>query len=76
MLRHRLRDRYVRIDAVQSKEQERILGLDVATEAAQQTIRALASNTVQDTINNSMLQQILSTKAAPVRFFHKVAEQG
>jgi patatin-like phospholipase/acyl hydrolase len=76
MLRHRLRDRYVRIDALQSKEQERILGLDVATEAAQQTIRALASNTVQDTINNSMLQQILSTQATPVRFFHRVAEQG
>lgn len=73
MLQHRLQDRYVRLDAIQSKEQERILGLDVATENAQKTVRALASSTVQENINNPMLQEILRTKAPSVKYYHKVS---
>ena len=76
MLRHRLGDRYVRIDAVQSKEQEQMLGLDVATEIAKKTIRAIASNIVQENINIPMLQEMLNTKAAPVRFLYTPAKEG
>ena len=71
MLRHRLADRYVRLDAIQSKEQERILGLDVATEEAQKTIRALASATIQENINNRVLQEMLQNKAEATKFYHK-----
>jgi hypothetical protein len=34
ILRHKLGERYLRVDTEQSKEQERNLGLDVASEAA------------------------------------------
>jgi uncharacterized protein len=73
ILRHKLGERYLRVDAEQSKEQERDLGLDVATEAAQRTIRGLAQATVQDVLNNSMLNQILSRKADAPVFYHRVA---
>jgi predicted acylesterase/phospholipase RssA len=55
MMRHRLDSRYLRLDAIQSKEQELSLGLDVATLDAQKTIMALAESTLQDNINNSIL---------------------
>jgi hypothetical protein len=45
--RHRLGSRYVRIDAEQSREQERALSLDTAHPDAQRTIRAMAAVTVQ-----------------------------
>jgi predicted acylesterase/phospholipase RssA len=55
MMRHRLGDRYLRLDADQSKEQERHLALDVATADAQKTIRGLAGATVQSNINDPRL---------------------
>ena len=70
MLRHRLGGRYVRLDAAQSKEQERILGLDVATVAAQKTIRALAAATAQESISDAMLQDMLRYDAPSPRFYH------
>lgn len=74
MLRHRLGDRYVRLDTAQSKEQERMLGLDVATDEAQKTIRALAAATVQENINNPMLQEMLGDQAQDAKYYHKVSE--
>lgn len=74
MLRHRLGDRYVRLDAIQSKEQERILGLDVATDEAQITIRALAAATVQESINNVVLQEMLKSEAAEPKFHHRISQ--
>jgi uncharacterized protein len=75
ILRHKLGEQYLRIDAEQSKEQERDLGLDVATDATQRTIRGLAKATVQDFLNNKTLNQILSRKAeAPVFYYRTAAE--
>lgn len=74
MLQHRLANRYLRLDAIQSKEQERMLGLDVATNEAKQTIRALASATVQGAINNPLLQDMLRNRAAAPQFHHSVTK--
>lgn len=74
MLRHRLADRYLRLDAVQSKEQERILGLDVATDEAQKTIRALASATLQENINDPLLDEMLKNQAPDTKLYHKIEE--
>jgi uncharacterized protein len=76
VIRHKLGGRYVRIDEEQSKEQGRDLGLDVATESASKTIRALAASTTQEVLNNTTLMEILSRKADPPIFYHRVAHQG
>lgn len=70
MLRHRLGDRYLRLDEIQSKEQERQLGLDVATEEAKKTIKAIAGGTFQNAVNNPILRSILSHTALETKFFH------
>lgn len=72
MMRHRLGASYLRLDETQSKEQEQILGLDVATLDAQRTIRALASGTAQRAINEPLLRTMLSHNASPPKFFHAV----
>jgi len=72
MIGHRLGDRYLRLDANQSKEQERHLALDVATAEAQKTIRGLAAATVQSHINESRLRAFLVHAAPPPIFQHKV----
>ncbi len=68
---HRLGDRYLRIDHVQSKEQERDLGLDVATEDAQKTIRGMASGSYQAVLNAPMLEAMLSQYAPTPRFYYR-----
>jgi patatin-like phospholipase/acyl hydrolase len=73
MMGHRLADRYLRLDADQSKEQERHLALDVATEDAQRTIRGLAAATVQSHINDARLKTFLSHTAPAPIFHHRVA---
>jgi cGAMP-activated phospholipase len=72
MMGHRLGDRYLRLDADQSKEQERHLALDVATPEAQKTIRGLAAATVQTHINESRLTAFLAHTAPPPVFHHNV----
>ena len=71
IVRHRLGERYLRVDAEQSKEQERDLGLDIASSTAQSTIRGLASATVQEYLNNPTLQQILSQRAPDPVFYRR-----
>jgi len=71
ILRHRLGDRYVRIDTIQSKEQERDLGLDVATKEAQATIRGMARGSYQEIANNEMLNTILNNRARKPRFYYR-----
>jgi hypothetical protein len=71
ILSQKLHDRYLRIDAEQSSEQERDLALDVATEAAQKTIRGLAASTFQCIMNNDQLRLILSRTAPPPVFYHR-----
>jgi patatin-like phospholipase/acyl hydrolase len=70
LMQHRLASRYVRIDAVQSKEQEKSLGLDVATKAAQSTIRGLAEGSVKRVINDAELTDALRHTAADHKFFY------
>ena len=72
MMRHRLGDRYLRVDTDQSKEQERHLALDVATEDAQKTIRGLAAATIQTQINNPSLQPFLRHEAAQPVFHDRL----
>ena len=73
ILGHKLGDRYVRIDEVQSREQERDLGLDIATEDAQKTIRGMALGSVQAVLNDPMLEDILKHQAPEPRFHHLLA---
>lgn len=70
MMQHRLGDRYLRLDAVQSKEQERHLALDVATPDAQKTIKGLAQATVQSSVNAPLLKEILSQRVPQPVFYH------
>jgi patatin-like phospholipase/acyl hydrolase len=72
MMKHRLAANYLRLDETQSKEQEQILGLDVATRDAQRTIRALASGTAQRAINEPLLRMLLEHTAPAPKFFHAV----
>lgn len=73
MMTHRLGDRYLRLDADQSKEQERHLALDVATEAAQKTIRGLAAATVQSNINDPRLRAFIDHIGRSPVFYHRLA---
>jgi patatin-like phospholipase/acyl hydrolase len=59
MIRHRLGDRYFRIDTEQSREQQLQLGLDVANEAARSTIKGLADAAAQRALGNPLLAPIL-----------------
>jgi len=73
IVQHKLGARYIRIDEVQSKEQERDLGLDVATTNAKRTIRGLASGSVQAAVNQDTLRQILAHEAPDPKFYHREA---
>ena len=73
ILGHKLVDRYVRVDEVQSKEQERDLGLDVATEDATKTIRGMASGSTRVAINQQMLKKMLAFEAPAPKFFYRNA---
>ena len=73
MLVHKLGDRHIRVDAVQSREQERALGLDVATEDAKRTIRGLASGSTQEVINNPRLEKMLAFEANEATFYHRTS---
>lgn len=70
MMRHKLAERYVRVDAIQSPEQMRELGLDVATEHARRTIRAMAATSVQRSSNDPMLEEMLAYRAHPPKFHY------
>jgi uncharacterized protein len=72
LMRHQLGDRYLRLDASQSKEQERHLALDVADIAAQKTIRGIAAATVQSNINDERLTAFLAHNAKVPQFYHQI----
>jgi uncharacterized protein len=71
MLKHKLADRYLRLDIQQSREQEEGLALDVATLAAQRTIRGLAEATIREAVNQPALNQILGHRAAAPVFHNR-----
>ena len=59
MMRHRLKDRYLRLDHDLSSEQERSVGLDIATNSAQGTLKSLAHATAQNYLKHPVLTTIL-----------------
>jgi len=69
--RQRLGNRYVRLDAEQSREQEQSLSLDTANELAQKTIRGIANVTIQASSKNAYLDEMLSHDARPPVFYHR-----
>jgi uncharacterized protein len=69
-LEHLLGDRFVRVDQHQSHEQAEELGLDVATKNAQETIIGLADATVQRSIVDQRIIDMLDGTAEPAIFFH------
>ena len=71
--RQRLGNRYVRLDAEQSREQEQSLSLDTANTVAQKTIRAMANVTTQAASNNPDLERMLSHNPSAPVFYHRAA---
>ena len=71
MLRHQLGDRYLRIDARPSDEQQRDLALDVADDAATGTLRGLAEGSYQQIVNHPMLLAMLAHHAPNPTFYHE-----
>lgn len=76
ILSHKLGKNYLRVDEILSKDQERDLGLDVATEDAQRTIRGIASGSFQSLINNELLKKMLSHEKPIRTFYHKKKTSG
>lgn len=74
MMMHRLGDRYIRIDRNQSKDQERQLGLDVATISAKRDLQGLAETSVRDHLGRPGLRQMLAHRAPTPVFHHPVKE--
>ncbi|MCU0548428.1 MAG: patatin-like phospholipase family protein [Leptolyngbya sp. Prado105] len=70
MLRHKLAERYVRIDSAQSAAQKQDLGLDIATSAAQSTLKGLACAALREAISNPELRLMLDHTAPVPQFFY------
>lgn len=71
MMRHRLGEAYVRIDQVQSKEQERQLRLDVASETARRDLLGLAEASAREHLPKAVLIEMLAHRATPAQFYHR-----
>lgn len=70
MLKHVLGERYLRIDHLQSREQERFLGLDVASPGAIGDLKGLAEASVRDHLPNPILKAMLHHQASEPIFHH------
>ncbi len=68
MLKHKLGERYLRLDTEQSPDQTQHLALDVATESAQRTIKGLAQTTVNANINSPPLMGFFAHRASEPDF--------
>lgn len=68
MMRHRLGNRYIRIDENQSKEQQEDLGLDVATLPAQEMLTALGQESAKKALGDSRLAEVLAYNARVPKF--------
>lgn len=54
LLQHKLQDRYFRLDHEPSHEQAKDLGLDIATDAARRTLKALAKKATTDVLGSKL----------------------
>lgn len=70
MMSHRLDQRYLRLDIIQSKDHERHLALDVATENAQKTLQGLSAATFQKEISNPILRGFFNHIAPSPTFYN------
>jgi len=70
ILTHRLQERYFRVDAMQSPEQQAELGLDVATEAATKTIRGMGDGAYQKIASDERIKQMLVHEPRKPTFHH------
>lgn len=67
MMQHKLGSRYFRIDTDQSKEQERELSLDTASETAISDLSGLADASFQTEVAKSDLQAFFASKVDPYK---------
>ncbi|PKQ05139.1 MAG: patatin, partial [Alphaproteobacteria bacterium HGW-Alphaproteobacteria-11] len=70
MLQHRLNDRYLRVDHEQSREQERSLGLDIASDSAISDLLGFAESSVRDHLGKPLLPKMLRYIAGHPTFHH------
>ena len=67
-MKHKLKDRYLRIDCNQSSTQECVLGIDIATAEAKSTIINIAEKSYQQYTNNEILREMLSNNKPQTTF--------
>lgn len=65
VMRHKLGDRYLRIDQTQSKEQERELSLDTASEIARKDLQGLAEAAFRDNVVKPQFKSFFIQEADP-----------
>lgn len=70
MMKHRLGDRYIRIDGTQSKEQQGDLGLDVATPGAQEMLAGMGTESAKRALGESRLRAVLANEFPGPRFYY------
>jgi uncharacterized protein len=68
ILQARLGDRYLRLDAAQGRRASKVLGLDVATNEAQQELMVLANQTLSRIERDAGVDAFLQHTAAPANF--------
>lgn len=73
MLKHRLKQNYLRIDHDQSPEQERQLALDCASPGAIDDLKALAEASVRDHLGKGPLANFLTHRAPAAQFYNREA---
>ncbi|MET4312556.1 CBASS cGAMP-activated phospholipase [Bradyrhizobium sp. RT4b] len=70
MLKHQLRERYVRLDEEPSAEQTSDLGMDLATESRRKTLLGLADSCYQRLCNDSRVKDMLAHQPPAPTFHH------
>lgn len=70
ILRHRLGDRFLRIDRTQSAQQERSLGLDVASPGAILDLKGLAEASAREHLVDARIRATLGHEAAAPHFYN------
>jgi uncharacterized protein len=70
IMRHRLGERYLRLDAQPSAEQAAELGLDIASDFAKRDLIALARSTARFHIGDALVGLILPCCRTEPRFYH------
>ena len=70
MLKHQLRERYVRFDEEPSAEQTSDLGMDLATESRRKTLLGLEDGCYQRLCNDSRVKDMLAHRSPPPIFHH------